>query len=222
MVRKSKNTEEAQALSYVNTNQLLPLNRGTNTNHLPILDGWRALSILFVLAGHWLPLGPDNWQANASIAAAGMALFFCLSGFFITQFLYCGRRVGVFLIKRIFRIAPLAWAAITILVLANGASIYTGTTNFLFFANLPPSNLMTGGEHLWSLCVEFQFYIFMALLVLVGVQKTIFLVPALTITITLFRIYANETISIVTWHRVDEIFIGGCVALAWNSEKIRN
>jgi peptidoglycan/LPS O-acetylase OafA/YrhL len=29
--------------------------------HLPILDGWRALSILLVMAGHLLPLGPQSW-----------------------------------------------------------------------------------------------------------------------------------------------------------------
>ena len=205
-----------------NLSPLLSSRLGSKSAHIPILDGWRALSILFVLAGHWLPLGPASWQANASVAASGMALFFCLSGFLITQFLYVDPRVGIFLIKRIFRIVPLAWAAITILVLANGASLYTGTINFLFFANLPPFNLMIGGEHLWSLCVEFQFYVFMALLVFVGGQKAIFLVPLFTITITLLRIYDNETISIVTWHRVDEILIGGCVALAWNSEKIRD
>ena len=190
------------------------------TVHIPILDGWRALSILLVLAGHWLPLGPANWQANASVAASGMALFFCLSGFLITQFLSADPRIGVFLIKRIFRIVPLAWAAMTILVIANGASLETAIANFMFFANLPPAQLMAGGEHLWSLCVEMQFYIFMALLVLLGGRKAVFLVPLFTICITLLRIYAGETISIVTWHRVDEIFIGGCVALAWNNPAI--
>ena len=194
--------------------------KASEKGHIEILDGWRALSIVFVLAAHWLPLGPANWQVNTSIAASGMALFFCLSGFLITQFLYADQRVGVFLIRRIFRIVPLAWAAIGILVLANGVGLSTTAANFLFVANLPPEKLMIGGAHLWSLCVEFQFYIFMALLVLIGGQQAIFAVPAFTIAVTLFRIYAGETISIVTWHRVDEIFIGGCVALAWNNKTI--
>lgn len=186
--------------------------------YIPILDGWRALSILFVLAGHWLPIGPGSWKANESIAAAGMALFFCLSGFLITQFLFTDPRVGVFLIKRIFRIIPLAWAAIVVLVIANGVSGEIAAANFLFVANLPPTKLMLGGEHLWSLAVEFQFYVFMALLVLVAGKKALFLVPAFTLAITLLRICAGEVISIVTWHRVDEIFVGGCVALAWNNK----
>ena len=30
--------------------------------------------------------------------------------------------------------------------------------NLAFVANLPPAKLMVGGEHLWSLCLEVQFY----------------------------------------------------------------
>ena len=29
--------------------------------HLPVLDGWRGISISCVLAGHMLPLGPKYW-----------------------------------------------------------------------------------------------------------------------------------------------------------------
>lgn len=191
-----------------------------NNKHIPILDGWRALSILFVLAGHWLPLGRADWQINASVAASGMALFFCLSGFLITQFLRADPRVGVFLIKRIFRIVPLAWLAITILVVFSQANVTTSLANFLFFANLGSEPLMTGGEHLWSLYVEMQFYVFMALIVLVGGKKAVFLVPFCAVFVTALRIHAGETISIVTWHRVDEIFVGGCVALAWNNRTL--
>lgn len=191
-------------------------------NYLPILDGWRALSILLVLAGHWLPLGPAEWQLNASVSASGMALFFCLSGFLITQFLSADPRVGVFLVKRIFRIIPLAWLSITILVFFNQPSGFVIMGNYLFFANLDPNALMVGGEHLWSLSVEMQFYIFMALLVLLAGKKAILLIPVFALLVTAMRIYANETISIVTWHRVDEIFIGGCVALVWSNQNVRS
>ena len=57
-------------------------------NRFQSLDGWRGLSILFVLAGHLLPLGPKSWQMNSSVAAAGMAVFFILSGFLITNILF--------------------------------------------------------------------------------------------------------------------------------------
>lgn len=188
-------------------------------NYFPILDGWRALSILLVIAGHWLPLGPAAWQFNDSVASSGMALFFCLSGFLITQFLSQDPRVGVFLIKRIFRIVPLAWLAITILLFFNDASSFVVLANYLFFANLISEPLLAGGEHLWSLFVEMQFYIFMALLVAFFGRKAVFFIPFFTVFVTALRIYAAETISIVTWHRVDEIFVGGCVALLWTYQR---
>lgn len=109
-----------------------------------------------------------------------------------------------------------------VLVLVHDASIDTAFANVMFFANLPPAKLMAGGEHLWSLCLDFQFYIFMALLVKVGSNRALLLIPIFTLGITFLRIYAGEVISIVTWHRVDEIFIGGCVALAWNNKVIGN
>ncbi len=49
------------------------------------LDGWRAISILGVLAAHMLPLGPSRWGLNALAGDAGMSLFFTLSGFLIAS-----------------------------------------------------------------------------------------------------------------------------------------
>ena len=56
-------------------------------DRIGMLDGWRALSILAVLASHWLPLGPHAWGLNAAVGAAGMAIFFTLSGLLIVQLL---------------------------------------------------------------------------------------------------------------------------------------
>jgi hypothetical protein len=52
-----------------------------------VLDGWRAISILMVLAAHLLPLGPKVFQLNVAAGLFGMVLFFNLSGFLITHFL---------------------------------------------------------------------------------------------------------------------------------------
>jgi hypothetical protein len=78
-------------------------------SRLPVLDGWRGLSIVLVLAAHLLPLGPTGLDLNAAVAAAGMALFFTLSGFLITGFLLRNDNVDEFLISRLARIVPLAW-----------------------------------------------------------------------------------------------------------------
>ena len=190
------------------------------TAHIPILDGWRALSILLVLAGHWLPIGQQEWRINESVAASGMALFFCLSGFLITQFLLADQKISVFLLKRFFRIIPLAWFAMVSLIIFHGATTSAAIANFFFYANVPTTQLLEGGGHFWSLFVEIHFYIFMAILVFIGGRGAINLVPVFAICITILRISDDTTISIVTWYRVDEIFAGGCVALAWNNKLI--
>lgn len=184
--------------------------------HFAILDGWRALSILFVLAGHWLPLGPARWQMNAAIAASGMALFFSLSGFLITHLLLKDDRVAPFLLKRVARIVPLAWAAIIVILLVWDEGRPYALANFLFVANLTPDTLMPGGHHLWSLCVEMQFYVFVALLVFVFGRRALYGLPLLCVAVTGLRIADNQIISIVTWHRVDEILVGACIALWWH------
>lgn len=189
-------------------------------DRIEVLDGWRAISILLVLAGHWLPM-PHQLQANHMAAASGMALFFALSGFLITSLLLRDPQPAPFFVRRIFRIVPLAWAAMAILVVANGTSLRDALGNFLFYANLPPDNLLHGGEHLWSLCVEVQFYIFAALLVALLGRRGVWALPLFCVAVTCLRIADGETLSVVTWHRVDEILSGATVALllAWRRER---
>ena len=180
---------------------------------IPILDGWRALSILLVLAGHLLPLGPSVLGFNEVAAATGMAIFFTLSGFLITSMLLAEQDARRFLIRRLSRILPLAWAAMLILILINRPNASVALANLLFISNLPPSPLMNGGHHLWSLCVEVQFYALVALMVGIGGKQALYLLPILAVTVTGLRIEAQEPISIVTWHRVDEILAGASLSL---------
>ena len=180
---------------------------------IAILDGWRALSILLVMAGHLLPLGPARWGMNGAAAASGMAIFFTLSGFLITQFMLHRPDVRAFLIRRLFRIVPLAWAAMLALVIADRAGAPTVLANFLFFANLPPTQLMHGGEHLWSLCVEVQFYLGIALLVALAGPRGLRILPLLCVGVTIVRILQGAVISIYTWQRIDEILAGATLAL---------
>lgn len=180
---------------------------------ISILDGWRALSISLVLAGHLLPLGPKAWELNSASAAAGMALFFTLSGFLITQFLIVRPDIRSFLMRRLFRILPLAWSAMIALAVFDRADMHTIVANLLFYSNLPPSPLFYGGEHLWSLCVEVQFYIGVALLVAIGGRRALWLLPVLCLAVTAIRIAQGAMISIYTWQRVDEILAGATLAL---------
>ena len=105
------------------------------STRIPILDGWRATSILCVLGAHLVPLSPKALQLNFVAGAMGMALFFCLSGFLIVQFLAGGMPVREFLARRLARIIPLSWAALLILFLWHHYDVTTIVRNILFIAN---------------------------------------------------------------------------------------
>jgi peptidoglycan/LPS O-acetylase OafA/YrhL len=186
---------------------------GMASDRIEILDGWRAVSILFVLAGHLLPMGPAAWKINGSLAVGGMALFFALSGFLITHFLLERADVAEFLRRRLFRIVPLGWSVMLVLAIVHGAGAGTIAANLLFVANLPPTRLMTGGEHLWSLCVEAQFYLGAALLVAAGGRRALWLLLPLCVLVTIGRMIAGAEYSIVTWLRIDDILAGATMAL---------
>lgn len=190
-------------------------------NHrIEMLDGWRALSILLVLAGHWLPIGPKQWQLNGATAATGMVMFFVLSGFLITRLLLSNPDVPNFLIRRLFRIVPLAYVAMMVLAVWNVSDLGILSSNLLFLANLPPQHLFAGGEHLWSLCVEMQFYIGIAVIVAFAGRKGLYSIPILALCVTGLRIAQDAEMSIITWQRVDEILAGGTVALLAANQNI--
>ena len=193
----------------------------TSVGRIPLLDGWRAISILLVLAGHLFWLGPSWLRLNDVAGASGMAIFFTLSGFLIVSFLHAGAPVGQFLVRRLARIVPLAWTAIAALVLWQGADLVTVARNLLFVANVPPTSLLPHGEHLWSLGVEMQFYAVAAVLAWAAGRRGMLAVPLLCVAVTIARIAAHEPISIVTWHRVDEILAGGSLALLYAYDRHR-
>lgn len=183
--------------------------------HYPVLDGWRGISILCVLAAHMLPLGPKPWQLNFTFAPLGMCLFFTLSGFLITSSLIYRSSVRNFLIRRFCRILPLAWAFLLVALPLEAATPDTYLAHFLFYANLPPFWLTNLTAHFWSLCVEMQFYLYVALIVAALRQRGLLLLPALCLAVTAGRIWQGETLSIVTYYRVDEILTGACLALVY-------
>jgi peptidoglycan/LPS O-acetylase OafA/YrhL len=184
-------------------------------NRLQVLDGWRGISILLVLAGHLFPLGPQAWQLNGSIASSGMAIFFILSGFLITSILLKDQNVTHFLTRRFLRIVPLAWLAIFITLIVTAAPLSAYLPHLLFYANWPPMSLTEPTGHLWSLCVEMQFYILIALLIATFKQRTFVILPLLCVAITAYRFSNNAPMAINTYYRLDEILAGCILAIVY-------
>jgi len=184
-----------------------------DTTRLDVLDGWRGVSILLVLAGHLFPLGPKRFELNGAVAAMGMAIFFTLSGFLITSFLLRRPEIVPFLIRRFCRIVPLAWAASALVLAIKGSSPEVWLAHLLFYANLPPFWLTDSTAHFWSLCLEVQFYVATAALVAVTGRRGLWALPLLCVAVTITRVVFHQPMTIVTWFRIDEILAGCTLAL---------
>lgn len=192
----------------------------TNTHpfRFDVLDGWRAFSILTVLAAHLLPLGPNAWSLNVAAGLLGMLFFFNLSGFLITHFLLNNPNVLDFLVRRLFRILPLAWLYMAIVLYIYPVSDGTWWAHFLFYANYPPKPLIAATDHLWSLCVELHFYVGIAILVGIFGRRGLLTLPLICIGFTLLRIVYDVHYSVITHFRVDEILAGAVLALIYNDK----
>lgn len=157
-----------------------------NQRYMPGLDGLRAIAVLAVIAYH---LG-FGWAPGGLL---GVAVFFTLSGYLITDLLlgqwYGGRmRLGNFWLRRARRLLPAlfvmlvvvtAWITIadpSQLAHLRGAVISSALyvnnwwlidQHVSYFARFaPPSPL----GHLWSLGVEEQFYLLWPWLLLLGLR----------------------------------------------------
>ncbi len=203
----------------------IELQNVNQADHFSVLDGWRGLSILFVLAAHLLPLGPKAWRLNETAGLLGMSLFFTLSGFLITNFLYKRPNVIDFLIRRFFRILPLAWLYIIITLLIMSANKNTYLAHIFFYANWPPIFLLNETAHFWSLCVEVQFYMLIALFVFLFKKNGLLFFPLIGIFLTWYRIENGVYAAINTYYRGDEILAGCFLSLIYNNQlfpKLKN
>lgn len=182
------------------------------------LDGWRGISILCVLGAHMLPLGPKSLLLNDMFGTLGMCIFFTLSGFLITTTLISRPSIRDFIIRRFFRIIPLAWLFLLLVLPMVKAKWDAYPAHFLFYANWPPFWLTEMTAHFWSLCAEMQFYIGIAIIVGLLGKRGLMLIPAICLAVTLGRIYNGVLISIETYYRIDEILVGSCLALIYQEK----
>lgn len=181
-----------------------------------VLDGWRGISILLVLAAHLMPIGPQAWQLNITTGILGMVFFFVLSGFLVTHFLLTRYGLVDFLIRRFFRILPLVWLYMTLVFLVTPVTQDVWFAHYLFYANYPPEKFIASTPHLWSLCVEIHFYLGIALLVGLLGKRGLMLIPVLLVGFTLLRALNGVHYSIITHFRIDEILSGATLALVYN------
>jgi peptidoglycan/LPS O-acetylase OafA/YrhL len=149
----------------------------------PQFDGLRALAVLTVMVDHFSADVPNfplpDW---IHLGATGVRLFLVLSGYFITASLRrardqietgdlsTGTALRAFYWRRFLRISPayFVFAAIALIlglgtIRENWGWVFTGTVNWMIaWRNAWPLTV----AHLWSICVQEQFYLFWPLLIL--------------------------------------------------------
>jgi peptidoglycan/LPS O-acetylase OafA/YrhL len=140
----------------------------------------------------------------------GMSLFFALSGYLIVSTLRSAT-IPEFIVKRLARILPLAYLYILLVFILGGLSKHALLYHLGFVVNYRPDQMTPVTEHLWSLCVEVHFYVFVTLLA-VGGRKAFALVWPCCLAITAIRVMEGTYIDIPTHLRIDEILAGACVA----------
>lgn len=195
-----------------------------NLNYRPELDGLRAVAVIAVLISHWVP----EWAYPVNWGAAGVYLFFVISGFVITRGLLrdMAQRsrisIGDFYKRRAFRIWPIYF-----LSLAFTFWVWPGMPgrDALWHA-LFLSNFLSGVEgkfvfpiHYWSLAVEQQFYIFWPLLVALFFRRLSAICWVMLLAAPVSRLYfltdGNIPASLFALtSNVDSLAVGAVIAIA--------
>jgi peptidoglycan/LPS O-acetylase OafA/YrhL len=209
--------------------------------HIPALDGLRAIAILLVIPHNvyvfestrgWL--APFAWLATAGWI--GVQLFFVLSGFLITRNLLDSRGASnyysAFFGRRILRIFPLYFVVLAFFLLvlpelvhlsANVRSSYANQKwLWLFLSNWaqPFGKEVYWFPHFWSLAVEEQFYLLWPLIIagtptrrLIPVCLTL-IIAALVIRVAMLEAGATpEMLYMFTVCRMDALAIGALAAV---------
>lgn len=146
---------------------------GAKDQFYPQLNGLRFVFIFMVMIHHW---GPQTLFEQYRIGWVGVDLFYVLSGFLIGEILLRERDVTEnrprsirnFVIRRILRIFPLYYAVVLLysfFVDDGGILVYNLTYTNNIYQAFHLENVKEDFWHLWSLCVEEQFYLLFPFLV---------------------------------------------------------
>ena len=164
----------------------VPENQPTNTaRRLPGLDGLRGLAALAVFGVHYnqivevdLQLGPFDFYLFLVNGEYGVALFFILSGLLLSQPFWKSilhgadwPKTGTYVVRRLARILPAYYLALTVLILLAGYWRYPQAwadilLHYSFLFNYAEFSIFSINAPFWTLAVEVQFYLLLPFLFL--------------------------------------------------------
>ena len=209
-------------------------------NHLRQLDGIRFLAVAMVLFDHWM-----SGRVELPLGALGVTIFFVLSGFLITRILLSskdklanepngglGKYMKTFYIRRTLRIFPVYYLTLFVLYLVNEPPVRrTIGWLALYATNLYMAYFTTWMgtvDHLWSLAVEEQVYLFFPLMLFIVPRKLVpatavlMIVGAVAMRYVLYRARLPWFIGYVTMPAcLDSFGLGALMAFWWLYQRDR-
>ena len=212
------------------------------SSHISELDGLRGIAILLVVLYHYL-----SWthgtrmpllKAIFATGWSGVDLFFVLSGFLIGGILLDAKESAnyfkTFYARRALRILPLyyVWIGIYFVIAAfignpegwRSVPLYVlFLQNFGKIQHLLPGTVWLG--HLWSLCVEEQFYLIIPLAIrFLDRRRLVALLSVVIVVTPIVRVLLHQYLPThpaaqytLTICRVDALAMGVLLAVAWRS-----
>lgn len=159
---------------------------GASDSQLGGLDGLRAVAALAVFGVHYNQIvhlegriGPVDVSQAFARGDHGVLLFFTLSGFLLSLPFWRGKAggtgmpdLGIYALRRIARIVPAYYVALTILVMTSELWRFPGAwpdlaLHYAFLFNYVEFSFFSINAPFWTLAVEMQFYLALPVLFLV-------------------------------------------------------
>lgn len=214
----------------------------------PSLDGLRGICISGVVAFHALAF--NGYSASVRGGFIGVSMFFTLSGFLITSLLLreqdgTGRiDLASFWARRIRRLWPASFIVILAVMVLSASHALSARSSDVIAATWSVTNwhVIAGGESLllqtivgplgptWSLAVEEQFYLLLAVLVALlaraGRGKQVLAAIAVggvivPVLLANAGTYSQQTLEFNTVFRLPELFAGVALAVWYRSSSPR-
>jgi peptidoglycan/LPS O-acetylase OafA/YrhL len=148
--------------------------------YFPAVEGMRGIAALLVLVGHVLQVSylPETHRAVFGywVSVFGVVVFFTISGFLLYRPFLSARAnrrsllsfTPSYLWRRVVRIFPAYWVAITLLAIWPGLEgIFTGRWWAYYALVQVYATVHYGLPVAWTLCVEVSFYVALPIIALV-------------------------------------------------------